>query len=146
MKGCVPEISACRRLGNRSEIQRTSLQHTPCKEMRFRNLSSQSDCFQDCWVASVLQYEIVKTAGLIHGTTLSCERERGWVLIVFTWHMSSRSQAFAKPRRTLVVYWLYKCSKQIQRPINDFHVWSVLGWELVRSFHAEARCIGPLRK
>ena len=27
-----------------------------------------------------------------------------------------------------------KCSKLIQRPINDFHVWSVLGWELPVSF------------
>lgn len=76
------------------------------KEMRYQNFSFQGDWFQDCWVASVLQYEIVKTAGLIHGTTLSWEREREWVLSVFPWHVSSRSQAFAKPLRTLP-YWLW---------------------------------------
>lgn len=44
--------------------------------MHYQNFSFQGDWFQDCWVASVLQYEIVKTAGLIHGTMLSWERER----------------------------------------------------------------------
>lgn len=33
-------------------------------------------------------------------------REREWVLSVFPWHVSSRSQAFAKPLRTLP-YWLW---------------------------------------
>lgn len=94
--GCAPEISACRRLGNHCNFVKKCV----IKISVFRVIDSKTAEWR---VFFNMKLSRLRDSFM---ELRFREREREWVLSVFPWHVSSRSQAFAKPLRTLP-YWLW---------------------------------------